>query len=341
MQRKSILTLSVLCAAFCLMTVFISCGKKGDPVPLAVVKAGTTGDLQGEVKDGVLFLSFTIPAGLAGKKEEDHTEKAEIGSFRVFKGCGVCIGALEPYRTIDLEEKKGYTIVGNRLYFYDDDLLAGQEYAYKVYPVSKSGTRGEASNPFVVRWEEPPGRPSGLRAAPGDARVEIRWEAEEGYLYNIYRHDEGVYPLFPLNRRPMATSFYIDTNLENGRTYTYEARKVKELPVGFREGEGVKISATPEDKTPPNAPTGVKAERKGAVIVVAWAENAERDLAGYNVYRVMGSSSVKLNRVLITEKTFHDTTPPDFRFIAYYVTAVDTAGNESGSSRESIVMTQE
>ncbi len=337
MLKRNISVCSIILAALCLALVFSSCGKKGNPVPIPVVKAGTINDLRGEVRDGVLFLSFTPPASLGRKEARTGEEEPRIASFKVVKGCGTCLADLQPLRTIVLNEKRGYTLAGNRLYFYDDDLMPGDSYAYRVYPVTERGTNGEASNAFVIKWEEPPGPPQGpLKIVEGDTRVELSWTKEEKYLYNIYRYDNGRYPVVPLNPRPISTELYMDAGLTNGRTYTYEVRKVSPAPLPL-EGEGLKGTATPKDRTPPGAPMGVKAEKKGKAIVVTWQANAEKDLAGYNVYRIMGSQAVKLNNTPLKETTFLDTGAPDFRFIAYHVTAVDTERNESEPSQESII----
>lgn len=337
MLKRNISVCSVILAALCLALAFSSCGKKGNPVPIPVVRAGTINDLKGDVRDGVLFLSFTPPASLGRKETKAGGEEPKIASFRVVKGCGTCLGDLGPLRTIVLSEKRGYTLAGNRLYFYDDDLVPGDSYAYRVYPVTEKGTTGEASNPFVIQWKEPPVPPEGpLKIVEGDARVELSWTQEKEYLYNIYRYDDGRYPVVPLNPRPISTGLYMDAGLTNGRTYTYEVRKVVPGPLPL-EGEGLKATATPRDRTPPGAPTGVKAERKGKAIALTWQANAEKDLGGYNVYRIMGSQAVKLNGVPLKETRYLDSGAPDFRFIAYHVTAVDTEGNESEPSQESII----
>jgi len=336
MLKRNISVCNVLCVAFCLVLALSSCGKKDNPMPVAVAKAGVIGDLRGEVKDGVLFLSFTPLATIKPEKKEPGEGEAKIAGYRIFKGCGTCLGDLQPFRTISLDERKGYTLAGNRLYFYDDDLVPGNEYAYRVYPVTTRGTRGEASNAAVVAWEEPPGPPGSVKATESDARVEISWTKEDGYLYNIYRYDNDMYPVIPLNPRPVSTSLYMDAGLTNGRTYVYEVRKVSQTPVPL-EGEGLKASATPKDRTPPGAPMGVKAEKKGNAIALAWQANTEKDLAGYNVYRIMGSQAVKLNSTPLKETGFLDTGAPDHRFIAYHVTAVDAEGNESEPSQESII----
>ncbi|OPY02174.1 MAG: Exoglucanase B precursor [Syntrophorhabdus sp. PtaB.Bin047] len=337
MLKRNISVCSVILIAFCLALTFFSCGKKGNPVPIPVAKAGMINDLKGEVRDGVLFLSFTPATSLGRKETKTGEEEPKIASFRVVKGCGTCLGDLQPLRTIVLSDKRGYTLAGNRLYFYDDDLMPGESYAYRVYPVTERGTTGEASNPFVIKWKEPPGPPEGpLKIVTGDARVELSWTKEEDHLYNVYRYDNGKYPVVPVNPRPISTALYMDAGLTNGRTYTYEVRRVVPGPVPL-EGEGLKGTATPRDKTPPGAPMGVKAERKGKAIALAWQANVEKDLGGYNVYRIMGSQAVKINSTPLKETGFLDTGAPDFRFIAYHVTAVDTEGNESEPSQESII----
>jgi len=341
MLKRNISACSVILAALCLALTFSSCGKKGNPVPIPVVRAGMINDLRGEVRDGVLFLSFTPPASVGDKGKKPGEVEAKIASFKVVKGCGTCLGDLQPLRTIVLDDKRGYTLAGNRLYFYDDDLMPGDSYAYRVYPVTERGTTGEVSNAFVIKWKEPHGPPQGpLKIVEGDARAELSWTKEETkeeeYLYNIYRYDNGRYPVVPLNPRPISTALYMDAGLMNGRTYTYDVRRVVPGPLPL-EGEGLKGTATPRDRTPPGAPMGVKSERKGKAIAVTWQANMEKDLGGYNVYRIMGSQAVKLNSTPLKETAFLDAAAPDFRFIAYHVTAVDAEGNESEPSQESII----
>ena len=179
-----------------------------------------------------------------------------------------------------------------------------------------------------------------MKALESDSRVELSWTKQEGFLYNVYRWDNGMYPVVPLNPRPIATPLYMDGGLTNGKTYAYEVRQVR-ASAPNAEGEGVKISATPQDKTPPAPPILVKAQKRGNTIEITWQANTEKDLAGYNVYRIVGSKPARLNASPVKEIKYTDTGAPDHRFIAYHVTAVDTAGNESGPSQESIVMSKE
>jgi hypothetical protein len=339
MRKRNTWAFNVICLSVFAVLVLVSCGKKASPVPIRVAKAGIIGDLKAEEKDGVIFLSFTPPVQIEPVKKSGERD-VKIAAFRVVKGCGNCLADLQPLRTIVLNEKKGYTIAGGRLYIYDDDVTDRGEYAYRVYPVTEKGTQGEGSNTANITWRQPPGPPGPVKVAESDSRVELSWTKQEGYLYNIYRYDNDLYPVVPLNPRPIPTPLYMDAGLTNGQTYLYEVRQVKESAQGV-EGEGVKASATPKDTTPPAPPMLVKAVKKGNAIELTWEANTEKDLAGYNVYRIMGSKPEKINTAPVKETKYTDTHAPDFRFIAYHVTAVDTAGNESNPSQEAIIMLKE
>jgi fibronectin type 3 domain-containing protein len=331
MKKRNILIFSVI-----IILCFSACGKKAPPKPEGLPLAGGINDLSGEVKDGVLFLSFTVP-----QKNRDGSEIKDLWGFRVFKSCGTCQGAFEPFRNICFEETKGYTIENGRLYMYDDDVTAGFEYGYKVYPYTKKGTRGDASNTFTIKWEDPPDVPQGVTVSVDDGMVELKWQRENGCFYNVYRYNNGAYPLFALNQNRLAADSFMDVGVSNNREYTYEVRKVKEIGGVFREGEGVKINAVPLDKTPPRRPEMVTTAKKGNIVSIAWAENADKDLAGYNIYRIVRDTKERINKDPVKETSFFDSKIPDERFVSYCVTALDRTGNESEPSRESIIILKE
>jgi fibronectin type 3 domain-containing protein len=320
-----------------LLVIIPACGKKGDPMPRVLPVPSGINDLSGTVKDGVLFLSFSNPVLSA-----DTTESKGLGGFRVLKTCGSCVaGAFEPFKDIRLDENKGYALYNNRIYIYDEDLTNGLQYSYKVHPYTKRGTLGDASNIFAIKWETPPDRPRDVSAREDDGRVEFSWSREEGFLYNIYRYEDGAYPLFPLNKDPLAVSLYVDSGLENGKRYRYAVRKVRAKGGVQWEGEGVTLEVVPKDKTPPTVPLDMKAERRGNTVVITWKESPDKDLAGYNIYRIGAGTAKRLNTELTRDTTFIDPVAPDLRYVSYYATSVDTSGNESGQSRELIVILRE
>jgi fibronectin type 3 domain-containing protein len=318
------------------MLFFASCGKKGDPMPKGLPIPGGINDLTGEVKDGMLFLSFSTPS-----KNNDGSEPKDLAGFKIFKACGSCMGTFEPFKDLSLENRKGYLIQDGKVFVYDDDLTNGFQYGYKVYPYTKKGTRGDPSNIFTIKWEKTPDLVRGISIKENDERVELSWQKEEGFLYNVYRYDDNVYPLFPLNKTPVTAPYFLDTGLENDKTYAYEVRKVQAKEGIRREGEGVKIAATPKDMSPPAGPAEVKVEKKDGGVLVTWKENTEEDLAGYNIFRISSGKAEKLNKEPLEKNMYFDKNIPDNRYISYYVTSLDETGNESGPSREAIIIVKE
>lgn len=333
MLRKSV-TLILSLVIICLV---ISCGKKGNPSPKQQPVLGGIGDLSGEVKDGVLFLSFTIPT-----KNIDGSDVVDLVGFKILKSCVSCEETFETFKEVRLEDEKGFTIARNKVFIYDDNLVNGYRYSYMVRPFTSRGALGDSSKIFSIQWLQPPSKPAGkVTIKENDGRVELSWPKEEGFFYNVYRYDNGLYPLFPINQDLLSSGFFVESGLKNGQKYIYEIRKVKVVEKKNWEGEGLRVEATPKDLTPPSVPRGIKGEKRGSIVQLSWLENTESDLAGYNVYRIVGKSEQKLTRIPIKETQFIDHNLGDNRFLSYYVTSVDLSGNESEPSRETIIIVKE
>jgi hypothetical protein len=91
---------------------------------------------------------------------------------------------------------------------------------------------------------------------------------------------------------------------------------------------------TPPDTTPPAVPTGLTASGAKKKVNLNWNDNTEPDLAGYNVYRATapGGPFTKVNTSLVTTSAYTNTGLTSGTTYYFYVTAVDTTGNESAAS---------
>jgi hypothetical protein len=325
----------ILVVSFIVLASF-ACGKKGSPTPKGLPVPVAISDLRGEVKDSLLFLSFSVPT-----RNEDRTEVKDLEGFRILKSCGGCGGGLEPWKEIRLTDREGYTVVNGRLYAYDNDLTEGLEYAYRVFTVTRKGIQGSGSNIFSIRWQRPPAPPKEISAKEGDSRITLMWESEQYKLYNVYRIDEPAYTLFPLNPSPLGNPTFTDTGLRNGQQYRYEVRSVVVHNGVAFEGEGNLVQATPKDMAPPEPPKDLKLEKKGSGVFLSWSPNKENDVEGYNVYKLVAGKGEKVNKKLVEESRFQDEKPGEGRYVSYYVTAVDASDNESGPSREEIIILKE
>jgi len=334
LASRSTYVISVL-----IFLALVSCGKKAPPMPKSAPMPETVADFRGEVKDGVLFLSFVVPARVTGGT-------GGVGShvwagFKILKSCTGCGGSLEPWRELYLTDKTGYTIYKGRLFLYDDDLVPGLDYVYRVIPFTDTGIDGAASNTYTIKWQRTPKPPKDVVAKEGDTSLDLSWTREEGVFYNVYRFNDDIYPLEPVNQTLLATNLFTDHALQNGKRYRYEVRAVRVEGTMRWEGEGTSVEATPQDRTPPDRPRNPVATKKDDGVMISWEKNAEADLLGYNIYRISSGKQEKLNKELLTEPQFFDAAPGTQRYVSYYVTAVDRAGNESSPSREIMVILKE
>ena len=243
-MKRSIFVVSMI-----MLVSLVSCGKKAPPLPKGVAAAIAVSDFRGEVRDGVLFLSFVMPQG-----KVDSTEPKGLAGFKVLRSCTGCGGGLEPWKEIRLTDKTGYTIHNGRLYFYDDDLKEGQDYVYQVIPYTDKGMAGASSNTYSIKWERTPKPPKGVSAKEDDRRVDLSWNEEQGLFYNVYRFDDDTYPIEPLNKLILSMTLFTDRTVQNGKRYKYEVRSVRLAGTMRWEGEGTAVEALPEDKTASGSP---------------------------------------------------------------------------------------
>jgi len=97
------------------------------------------------------------------------------------------------------------------------------------------------------------------------------------------------------------------------------------------------VSLAPKDIFAPSAPTSITVAAAPGRLSLFWPANPERDVAGYNIYRSTDPKLpkpdwLKLNRTLYERTTYQDEAVETGTRYYYYLTAVDTAGNESQPS---------
>ena len=100
------------------------------------------------------------------------------------------------------------------------------------------------------------------------------------------------------------------------------------------------VCATPVDKFPPPAPTGLDAVSSGGTdVTLLWDAVTAADLAGYHVLRGEGAGEdmQQLTKEPVTALQWADTTTRAGVRYVYAVVAVDAAGNPSARSNRKIV----
>jgi fibronectin type 3 domain-containing protein len=222
--------------------------------------------------------------------------------------------------------------------YADDDVLLNTPYYYRVTAVDTFEHESEPSAVLSAAATGIPGRPAaptGLTAVPGAGSVRLEWDdSTDPDLagYNVYRATQAVGPFAPINGGLVTASDYLDDALPSTEFFyvvtVVDSRDIESDPSAV-------VSATPIGAdVAPAAPTGLVGSPRVQSIQLAWDDNGEPDLAGYNVYRAVQASGPfnRRNGVLATVSEYLDAPASNEIPSFYRVTAVDTAGHESDPS---------
>lgn len=161
--------------------------------------------------------------------------------------------------------------------------------------------------------------------------------------YNLYRQDIANGSGERINTIPIQSASYIDTVALDGRQYLYRVTIIDQLAQESLPSQAVTV--TVEDRLPPLIPGNILVQLTGEHVQLIWDANTESDFIGYNIYRgaqapVSRSQGPLNGATLVARPVYSDTILANGQTYYYSLTAVDAAGNESGTSREVQVATR-
>lgn len=105
------------------------------------------------------------------------------------------------------------------------------------------------------------------------------------------------------------------------------------LPLGALSLSACSKGSEP-DTTPPNAPFGLSATRGNARVTLSWNAVSASDLAGYHPYHRETAGGSAVRGAVVTGTSTAVTGLTNGVEYAFYIRAVDEAGNESTASQE-------
>ena len=219
--------------------------------------------------------------------------------------------------------------------------------AYAVISVRRGGQRSPLSNIVTLAPDVAPAAPTLLPAYAQEGSICLEWTPPDADVlggpvqiggYEIYRR---ILPQeefeAPLNHTVEPGLSFVDRTAPYGASLVYTVRAVlkrnpkveglpaEELPVIYR------------DVYPPPAPARLDALSEGNRVRLVWTPVDAPDLAGYLVFRAVGSGPpAPLTTAPLTDPFFTDEgLSPGTRY-RYVVRAVDRAGNQSPPSPEAV-----
>ena len=148
MKKATFLTVIVL------VILAWGCGVKAPPTPPDVLVPKAVKDLQGSVKEGAFYLTWSLP-----KENMDGSRPADLARFLVLRrdetrGCPECPGEFTVKAELDLRKPHGYLLEDDTVTWKDSGLTAGVIYMYKVIGVNHWRYQGPASNQVMITWGE-------------------------------------------------------------------------------------------------------------------------------------------------------------------------------------------
>jgi len=224
--------------------------------------------------------------------------------------------------------------------FVDRDVSAtGMLYVYRVAAIDDDGLEGRQSTAAfgLPKDTTPPPPVTNLQAKVKKHIVELNWKPQmttdlDGYY--VYRAEEKDNP-FRLVGPPIKkeiTSFvdsgFAKRGLYPGRTYYYY---VSQVDVALNESPRELVEVKIPDDEPPSPPPSIycKNNDDGSVEVI-WPVSLTPDLAKYRVYRQEEGQEVLLRKEVPRDtNNYLDKEVAKGKRYFYYVSAVDSVGNES------------
>lgn len=325
-----------------------ACGKKGDLQPPLVLRPQPAESLKATQQGGRILLEWANPttttdgrplAGIAEieiwleTRSDPPPSGAPKGDFlsRAKRVGGIVPDAAAP---------------GSSWAFSLDP--AGWKQRLFVFAVrareSRKSRLSEFSNEAAVKPQAVPLPPTAPQARVFEDRIEIRWTpaaknfdgsaAAAAQGTTVYRTEAGG-PLKRLTPLPVSGAVFQDKDFAFGRSYRYIFRSATTLAAGFLESDdSAAVEVKPADTFPPAAPAGISIAAGPDFLTLIWDANAEKDLAGYHVWRRAGEDGefVRLTTAPLLESTYTDRSVEKNKTHFYAITAVDAAGNASPRS---------
>lgn len=233
--------------------------------------------------------------------------------------------------------------------FVDRNAPAQGEVSYRLEFVGPNGEpTGETLTATAALPGERPAAPTDLTAEHDAEDLTLSWAystttvaiPDNVVAFRVYRRTpEGRERLAPgrvLLRRVAKRQQSVTVPVPAYGTHTFVVTAVD--ITGQESPPSAPLRYTVTDETPPGSPSGVRVQPTGpAEATVTWAIAPEPDAAGYHVYRAprMVEEGERLTDSLLAvdRTTYVDSTLAGGGQFVYRVTAVDSAGNESATSR--------
>jgi hypothetical protein len=297
------------------------CGYVGEPLPPALKRPLRVTDLAAVERGSKIVIQFTIPRltteGLPVPPDAEielRIGAAPAGEFRM----EAWQKTSDRVSAIPRDDRLARVEVPAAKYYGQTVIVAVQVLGPKERSAGWSNFETLTVIPALPT-------PEALATADAPDAVHLEWRAAAS-AFRIFRKGPDDTGFAQIGES--AAPSYTDGTIDYGKTYQYLVQSVAKTDNKYAESDlPAAISFTPTDKFPPAVPTGLSAVPGTRSIELVWERNAERDFAGYRVYR----DGQKIAEGL-TVPAYSDKNAQAGMKYRYQIGALDMAGNESAKS---------
>jgi hypothetical protein len=351
-----------LIGSFLSVVGFSGCGTPGAPQLPSLNLARPVEDLTATRVGNRVELDWTL-----ARKNTDRTLVKHIPETRICRqasialmGSCVIVAEVPTTKSQPQPKQKGQQQPDSvRMQYVDNlprQLGLDNPTGFVTYAVEEMNSKGRSaglSNQVAVPVAPTLPAPDELSAEVSGEGVTISWMGPAPvalppgltYRYQIERRPVGGAAYIIVGDvEPSARGSYLDKTFEWEKKYEFRITTLTQVQSrgmsASVQGESSKpVEVFTRDIYPPAQPVGLQAVFSSVgqepFIDLTWAPNLENDLAGYNVFRRLGSGAwEKLSRQLVQVPSFRDENVKPGQKCIYSVSAVDLRGNESSRSTE-------
>lgn len=363
LQNSGASPIFLLSISVCTVLFLVAgCAKVGEPQPPVLLIPKPAADLAARQYADRIALTVSMPT--ANTDGSPVTTLQEVELFRVSESAGQLTAPLQDEeflkraeRILSVSADKFASYLHDKTFVFMDELAAaggsrayGSVFDYAVRFINRKNQMAGLSNQAIITPMVIPGPPAGLTVELTQDYVRLRWIPPTANVdgstppriagYNVCRtEDPQKFPPAPLNLEPLQKPELEDRKFQFDKTYYYAVSIV-----GNRENPSVEsnpsapLKVVTRDTFPPGPPQNLNAVVEKDIVILLWAAPPDPDVAGYRIYRSEegGKEKQLLQAALVNALSFRDEKAQTGKKYEYYVSAVDTHGNESAPAHTTV-----
>ena len=166
------------------------------------------------------------------------------------------------------------TVQGQFTRYTVPNLTNGQAHTFAIQAENDAGASPLSAAATATPRGAPPGKPTGLSAAPGDAEVELTWDDPHDASITKYQIKQDAAPWADISASSASTRSHTVGSLTNGTAYTFRIRAVNDHNGDNADDPGGASDAVTVTSGVPMAPASLVAVGEDGAVTLTWTAPA-------------------------------------------------------------------